>query len=297
MDLGKVTAEFRTEKLLQLEADGSFSEWTRGNLAPVDDFLSNFHKPLQRRMLFTNPDDDFPATGVIKLESTGEIYLVGESRDDAKNDTSYNRLTVLQLTSNASSGIVEYFNYHNALADPLTADLGKRSEGSFYIAIEYLSTKTMESGDEAYQGKFVIFGPNNLPFKRNGIFLFDGKNYKVVQPYLDSGFSCAVALQQDDDMEAIVYKKITKVSSGYNVDTGVVTLTTVDYSLPGTVDKTVQDEQGSKNFTVYLKIDPLPITITVGNSLTLADGSTAKILKVGKDKNTQGQTMLTCEGG
>lgn len=297
MELQKVPSEFRTEKILQLEADGSFSEWTRGKLASVDDFLSNFHKQLQRRMLFTDPADELPVFGVIKLESTGEVYLLGESREDAKNDETYDRLTVLHLASNASSGIVEYFNYHNELTDPLTADLGKRSEGEFYVAVEYLSTKTMESGDEAYQGKFVIFGPSTAPFKRDGVFNFSGKNYKVVQPFLDSGFSCAVVLQQEDDMEAVVYHKITSGTSGYDVTSGLVTLTTIDYTLPGTVDKTLQSEQGGKVFTVYLKIDPLPVDVTAGNSLTLADGSKVKIITIGKDKNTQGQTMLTCEGG
>lgn len=300
MDLSTVVKDTQTELLLQLTSDGSFTEWTRGRLAPVDRFLSNFHKPLQRRMLHTDPKDPLPALGVIKLKATGEIYLVGDSREDSSNDETFDRLNVLHLVSNNSSGICEYFNYHNDLADPAATspiNIGLTSEGEFYVAVEYISTKTMESGDEAYQGKFFIYGQSTLPFKRDGYFSIHGVNYKVVQALIDSGFSCAIALQQDDDMVPITYKQINEATSGYNVASGVMDLNYTEYTFAGTIDRTTERPDGTLEFQIFIKHDPLPITISAGNLLSLPDGQTAKIITIHKDKNTQGQLQLTCEGG
>jgi len=299
VNIGSVTDETKTELIEQLNIDGSFSDWGRGRLANVDRFLSNFHKPLQRRMLFTRPKDKLPPTGVIRLKATQEIFLVGASRQDSSNDAVFDRLSVLHVVSNDSSGIAEYFNYHHDLATPLVTspvDIGKRSEGTFYLSVEYASTKGAESGDEAYQGKFLVYSQLTTPFKRDGIFTVNGSSYKVVQPFHDSGFSCAIVLQQKDDMVPIVYLAIDETTSGYNVTSGVQTLNHTKITIAGTVDHTRTDAHNRSTYSVYLKNDQLPVEITSGNSLLLPSNRTVKILAVTEDVNTQGQLHLTCEG-
>lgn len=279
-----------------LTDSGTFVSWARGRIAPVDRFLSNFHKPLQRRMLFSDPTQAFPSTGVIRCKATGEIFLIGESREDAKNDKAFDRLTVLHVVSNTSSGTAEYFNYRNDLADPLNGDIAKTSEGEFYIALEYVSTKSSEAGDEAYQGKFMMYGPENMPLQRDGVFSLLGKSYKVVQAYKDSGFTCGILLEQEDDMLSIVYHAVDEGTSGYDVASGTITLNTVDYTFAGTVDHIRQNEQGHKFLDVFLKHTPLPVKISTGDSLTLPEQGKVKIVTIITDVNSQGQIHLACQG-
>lgn len=301
MNAFKRTSEkYQTELFLGLNSDGSFSQWARGRMAPVDRFLSNFHKPLQRRMLFTDPAKELPATGVIKSSATGEIFLVGSSRNDVSNDEEFERLSVLHVVSNSSSGLVEYFNYDQTAITPLVSDpinIGKTSEGNIYVALEYKSAKSSEFGDEAYQGNYLVYSQKTTGFARDGIFTLNGRNYKVTERFIDSDFSCATVIEQDDDMQPITYHEIDDATSGYNVTTGALTTNVVDYILPGTVDRTMQDVSGGKNFEVYIKLAAPPVAIRAGNNITLADGSLAEIMSVVQDTNTQGQIKLLCSGG
>ncbi len=297
MDLKPTVSETRTELFEALQSDGSFVSWARGRIAPVDRFLSNFHKPLQRRMLFSDPKHTFPESGVLRLKSSQEIFLVGESREDGENDESFDRLTVLHVVSNSSSGLTEYFNYRHDLADSLVGNIAKTSEGDFYVAVEYVSTKAMEAGDEAYQGKFFVYGPANIPFARDGVFEVLGKNYKVVQAFHDSGFSCAIVLEQPDDMVGIVYHQIDESASGYDVVTGSLTIGTIDHTLAATVDHVRQDAHGYNHYDIFVKTHPLPVALIVGNNLTLPSGEKLTIRSKVEDVNTQGQVHLACEGG
>ena len=297
MDIKRSAEKSRTELFEALNDDGSFTDWVRARLAPVDRFLSNFHKPLQRRMLFTDPAVEFPASGVVRVKATGDVFLVGESRKDSKNDKAFDNLTVLHLVSSDSSGVAEYFNYRSDLANSLAGNIAKTSEGDFYVSVEYVSTKTAESGDEAYQGKFFVYGPNNLPFHRDGVFTVHDKNYKVVQSFMDSGFSCAIVLQQEDDMVGVIYHAIDSATSGYDVSTGVATVNTIEHTLAASVDHVRQDDAGFKFYNVFLKTNPLPVKVSVGGKLTLPTGEHLKILSVITDNNTQGQVSLACEGG
>ena len=191
MDLKPVVDENKVELFLAMDESGNFYPWAKARLSSVDRFLSNFHRPLQRRMLFTLPSDELPASGVIKLEATDEIYIIGESRLDTDALGKVDRLTVLHIVSNTSSDLCNYTNYHIDLADTLAVNpynIGKFEEGEFYISVEYVSTKSSESGDEAYQGKFIAFSSAGTPFKRDGFFSVGGRAFKVIEAYFDSGF-------------------------------------------------------------------------------------------------------------
>lgn len=289
MDISEISGGGKRELILALGNDGSFFEWSRGRLANVDRFLSNFHRPLQRRMLLTDPKVDLPETKVIKLAATGDIFLVGDSRIDSANDTKYNRITVLHSVNTQASDLVDYYNYN--FNDPLVSDLNKVNEGQYFISLEYVSSKDIRDGDEAYQARLVAFSPLPTPFKRDGVFILRGKSYKVVQPYFDSGFSCAHLLQQEDDIELLTHK--ATVSTLYDVTTGTFNKVTIDYYYPGSIDKYKQNNDGSKVFDIYVKYSNPLAKFTVGETISTSQGD-VEIVDIIKDTNTQGQWHLIC---
>lgn len=288
----------RTETLLALDtATGLFVSWTQGDLATVDRFLSNFHKPLQRRMLHFSPKVALPESGVIKVKSTGEVYLISEPRDDAQNNESYDRMCVLHHVSGVSSGVVEYYNYHNeqARTDLTRGQMVKTLEGSFYVAIEYLSSKSSEYGDEAYQGKFIAYFPTNTPIKALGVFELHGVTYKVVQPYVDSSFACALLISQTDDIETFTYVGLED-NAHYDVVLGKLNLPEKLYLFSGTVDFQSMSSGGAREFSIYSKGEPLPFSADIDRFIIMPNGKRVAIKNTYIDLNAGGQTKFVCEG-
>jgi len=299
MDLVNSVKSEQTELFEALQSDGSFTPWTRGRLAPVDRFLSNFHKPLQRRMMFTDPKVEMPASGVVRIKATNEILLIGDSRIDSKDDVMFDKLSVLHTVSNGAGGLTEYFNYETSTLDPTNVvanNIGKTSLGQIYLAVEFLSAKSEREGDEAYQSKLILFSPKNTPLKRNGTFTLNGISYVVVQPYYDSGFSCAHVIRQVDSMQAVKYKVIDEVLSGYDVVTGVNNYVYNDHTYPATVDKVTTNAKGRSTYNVYIDYETPVYPFIPMSDLVLEDGTKLRITNITQDNNTQGQWHLICEG-
>lgn len=298
MAIKRVAAKRRKEMLYSLNSsDGKFYPWAEGDLATVDRFLSNFHKPLQRRMLHISPETIIPSSGVIRVQSTQEIYIISEPRDDAQNNESYDRLCVLHHISGESGGAVQFYNYEIDDTKPTSsvAELVRTSIGLVYLAVEYFSSKKTENSDEYYEGKFVMYAPIGTPIKKNGVFTLNGIPYKVLQTYTDSSYACALLLQQDDDMQSLKYYDIGS-GSGYDVTTGALTLNEDEYLFSGTEDFDTLSDSGARKSIVYIKSTNLPFTPKSGRYIANVNGDKSKILKASKDINAGGQIKLECEG-
>lgn len=297
MSIKRVAQKRRKELIYALDnADGNFYPWAYGDLATVDRFLSNFNRPLQRRALHIDPTQDLPDSGVIRVESTQEIYLISEPRDDASDNKSYDRMCVLHHVSGHSSGYVEVFNYEEDINKPATtrAEYVKTSIGKVYLSLEYYSSKKSENSDEYYEGKFLVFSPMNTPLKKDGVFTLNGKQYKILQTYVDSSYSCALSLEQADDMESLTYYEIGTGSS-YDVTTGSLTFNETQYKFSGSVDYDEVKEGGVVSLTVYVKAKNLPFSLCVGNYIADANGVRSKIVSISRDNNAGGQYKLRCE--
>lgn len=298
MSIKRAADKRRKEELYALDsASGEFVPWALGDLATIDRFLSNFHKPLQRRMLHISPETEIPPSGVIRVESTNEIYLISEPRDDASDNQTYDRLCVLHHVSGKSGGLVEVFSYIKNESYPRTsiANYDKKSIGHIYLSIEYGSSKKAENSDEYYEAKFVVFAPTGTPLDKDGVFSINGDEYIILQTYIDSSFKAAVVLQQPDDMQTLTYYKLS-AGSGYDVDTGELSLNEEAYLFSGTVDFHSVDEYATKKLTVYVKALDLPFKLSVGRFLADKDGRRSKITEISKDINAGGQYKLKCEG-
>lgn len=85
----KATAHhWMTEKfLLYNEEEDRFGDNDLvGRLGPVDRFLSIYNRPTRMRQMFLKGSVDLPDCKIMKHSTTGEIYLIGGSRQDARGD-------------------------------------------------------------------------------------------------------------------------------------------------------------------------------------------------------------------
>jgi len=286
MSIGKLAAKKkRNESFLQLNSNGTFVTWGSAKTTPID---SN----LQRKQLHSDPSIQLPITGVLKMLSNGEIYLVGISISNVDGEDNYDRVTLLHKISSNLGGLVEYFNYKQGASAPAVytlTDLGKRSEGNFYVTLSYVS-----SNNGIYQYK--VYASSETPLAKDGIFTLGSINYKVISSYEESGFSCADVVVIDDNIEAITYRHIDNLTSGYNLTSGTLSMLPLDHVFPGIVGSREGKERSEDSFEVIIRVTSLPTKVIAGNTLLLVDGTVAKIVSVKDELLNKGQLLLTCIG-
>lgn len=217
--LAKSANTNKVEPIHFLKADGTFSADPDiyARLSLTDRFLSNFHKPLQRRMFHTKASDPLPEdTYVFKQGITGNVYILGQEREDSDEDQSYERMSVAHLASNFSSARVEVFRYVLNQGD--TA-LTRESVGEHFISIEFNSGRTKANTDEDVTDKMLFYAPATLYPHLNDIceFTLNGKVYSILTHHYDSGFTSGQVIDVPRNIQTYY---IVDPDVGYDPTTG-----------------------------------------------------------------------------
>ncbi|AHI61265.1 hypothetical protein SHOU24_68 [Vibrio phage SHOU24] len=221
--LSKSADADKVEPFCILKADGTFevSPSLYARLDVVDRFLPNFHKPLQRRMLFTKPADTLPASMVIRHHLTQEVYIIGQGRTDTDAVEVYERMNVVHSVSNESSAHTDVIKW--APADPQNVDdmlLVSKSIGKFYIAVEYLSSSNEKYSDREQSSRMAFYAAPSLLDEANELceFEYNGKMHAIRQVFYDSGFASGTLIDTGQNIED--YKLIEPVTA-YDPVSGV----------------------------------------------------------------------------
>lgn len=196
----------KVEPFCVMNADGTFDLKPAfyARLSLVDRFLSNFHKPLQRRMLFTDPDTKLPSNGVIQHCITKDIYIIGQQRVDADGLQAYERLNVVHLVSNESSTYAEVFKWAKPVGSPPESMLlASVSIGKFYISLEYQSSSTERYSDKEQSSRMLFYAPAEMLDQANELceFEYNNKKWSLKQVFYDSGFASGTLIDTGQNIE------------------------------------------------------------------------------------------------
>lgn len=221
--LSKSADSDKVEPFCILQDDGTFatSPSIYGRLDVVDRFLPNFHKPMQRRMLFTKPDDVLPENRVLRHHITQEVYIIGQHRVDTDAEAVYERMSVVHLVSNESSAHTDVIKWGPAdESDPNNMLLVSNSIGKFYIAIEYQSSSTEKYSDREQSSRMLFYAPITLLKEANELceFFYNGKMWAIRQVFGDSGFASGTLIDTGQNIETYDLVEPTKAYdpvSGY----------------------------------------------------------------------------------
>lgn len=226
--LGKSANADKVEPFCFMEADGTFSGIPKlyGRLSVVDRFLSNFHKPLQRRMLFTDPKDVLPTSRVIQHCVTKEIYIIGQQRTDSDAVAEYERLNVVHLVSNDSSTFTEVRKWgkpaQQALpsSDPNEMILVPTSIGKFFISLEYQSSRTESYSDREQSTRMLFYAPDTMLNDANELceFFYNNRWWSIKQVFADSGFTSGTLIDSGQNIEDF---RLIRATVDYDPVTGV----------------------------------------------------------------------------
>lgn len=235
MDLKKAADYF--DKELFATYDSAAQTWTeddfKGRMMPVDRFLSNFSRPLHRRMLICSPDEVIPDSGTLRSSATNEIYLIGQVRFDAYANNPYQALYMAHLVSglNGGVGVVTKRSAVGPSNDP--GHLVKATVGSYYMDLELRATTPEEGTEHQVAGQYFAMAPPECNLDEWDYIALNGKNYRVKEGYFDSGLRFARVLQTEDDRVDFVYHKITGFS--YSTASGTPTPVVQDYNVTGAI--------------------------------------------------------------
>lgn len=281
-----------------LQQDGTWVSWGFGRFSTVDRFLSNFHRPLQRRMLFTDPDLPLPETWVIRNGITGEVYLLGQSRSDTDEDQAYTRLTVAHY---ASSDAAAEITIHRKVVDsnrpPETiGELVDSEVGTVFGTFEHKQTSEQYNSNDYFLTKYVVFMPHGTDVEMGDVLVDNhGIEYVVENAYNDSDFKSMTVEKKPDQRVTGTYL-VPSLTFGYDVATGVVNRTYDQYLFTCEFGSYKSDRGLSGNTydaEIFVKTPSLPITPEVGYKV-LVEGVYFMIDRIEKNYDAGYQVRLLC---
>lgn len=294
----KQTADrVKVEPFLFMAEDGTFSKVPdiHARVSIVDRFLSNFHKPLQRRMLFTKPEDPLPSTCVMKHAVTGQVYLVGQERYDSDGTSEYERLSVIHVVSSDSSGYLDVTKYGKLPEDPEDSMLLKPINiGKFHVSFEYQSSRTEKFSDYEQSTRMLFYASARFLKVADELseFEYNGKVWSIKQVFYDSGFASGIVIDTGQRIETY---HIVKPVDTYDPTSGSWDFMTNAELIPFSAAYVEDSESSSINEkygtncvrTLYIKAQfKYSDKFENGMIILFGDGSTYRISSINNNRRT-----------
>lgn len=191
-----------------------------GRIDLSDRFLSNFNKPLRRRMMFVEPKQPMPVSNVFRHPGTHDVYIAGQRRGDAIGGNHYLDLIVCHLatdTPGGSSGLGTLYRKTPDGPEDNPGWLTEKQLGKAYLDLEF---RTSSNEPDMYETKienYFCFLPIQWDLKPWDFIELDGIRYRVVDTFADSGLSgLRVDREPDTRMNFVLHTPGERV---YNRDT------------------------------------------------------------------------------
>lgn len=163
-----------------------------GRILLTDRFLSNFNKPLRRRMMFMLPEVALPESMTFRHPGTHDVYIAGQRRGDALKGNTYLDLVMCHLvtdTPNGSSGLATI--YRKATQGP-PDNPGWMVEQVLTKAFVDMEFRTSANEADMYDTKienYYAYLPITKQLEAWDFIELHGQRYRVVDTFADSGMS------------------------------------------------------------------------------------------------------------
>lgn len=192
MHLKKISQRALTEKMEGYDvASNSFTPAAfSARIEITDRFLSNFNKPLRRRMLFSAPDTVFPASMTFRHPGTQQVYLIGQSRSDALAGDPHIQLSVCHLVTDdgtGSSGLAQLTRRAPAGPADNPGWLVTQTLDPTFLDLEFRTSSNEVDSYEIKTGNYFGFVPASAGVKEWDYLTLHGKDFRVVDVFPDSG--------------------------------------------------------------------------------------------------------------
>lgn len=194
MNLGKVAERWVNEPLegYDEENDQFYPLEARGRVSLTDRFLSNFNRPLRRRMLHYSPGAELPESCTFRLSSTQDVYLVGQTRTDSDAGSSYHSMAVCHLVTDegegSSAGKVELYRYLPEGPEEDPGWLKENFVARHFADLEFRASLNESDLPEERIESFIAWLPRHAELEVHDFLRFKGVDHRITDVYSDSGF-------------------------------------------------------------------------------------------------------------
>ena len=163
-----------------------------GRITLTDRFLSNFNKPLRRRMLFTRHGEQLPESRVFRHPGTRDVYLIGQARSDALDGNPYLTLVVCHLVTEEPGGSSGHATLFRKVPQGPADNPGWLVEVEVAKTFADLEFRTSANEPEMHDVRvenFFAFLPSTVVAEPGDRLYMQGRDYRVVDTFADSGFA------------------------------------------------------------------------------------------------------------
>lgn len=241
MFLNAIAQRYMTEKFDGYDQpSNSFLPNTfQGRIDLTDRFLSIYNRPTRKRQLFVKPEENLPESMVFRHPKTGDVYIIGQGRKDARGDIDdgnpYVMLCMLHLVNENSMGSSGVCTQTRRIVEGPADDPGWLVDVVIsrpYLDMEF-RTNTSEAGMyESKVANYYAWMPLITEVKQWDVLTLHGEKYRVVDSFTDMGMrGLRLDKEADPRVDLVIhtskrtYNKVTheyeEVKRDYNV-TGIV---------------------------------------------------------------------------
>lgn len=236
-----------------------------GQLKISDSFVSIWNRPTRKRMLTCAPDQA-PASSLIRVASSGEIFMVGTLQYDSNTNVAYRVIGGLHKA--AGPAVLKRKAPTGPANNPGWAVESTILNG--YADAELRSVNENQDTEIENFGHYFLFMPKDTPAQLHDTITITDiqtnriKTYYILELYVDSGYLCGRATAEPDERTNFVYQVIGPAV--YNPATQTNTPVVTSYNVTGKVtmvgqEDLAQNEILSKTIKVMILesfIGPLP---------------------------------------
>ena len=263
-----------------------------GRMERIDRFKTIYNRPTRRETLTFKNGVTMPASGVIKRDSTGEIFLVSSTIQSEYwgGTENYENLATLHRVTPEAGGAAAY---HAVTTAGSGADLGPVSLAAAVPCYVDLELRTMQRDREEVEtvtAEMLAFFSKNVEPEAGDYFLFDGKYYRVSEYFIDSGMHSARFIKEDPAYTTLTFQQSTGTTS-YNPTTGTVTSGTTSRQISAIISKQTTGrgrDLGQNSFNkmldLYIYKRHVGFTPSIGEKFAL-DGTTYEVTLVEQAKD------------
>jgi hypothetical protein len=248
----------------------------QGKRMRIDRFTTIYHRPTRRAYLRLL-DRTYPASGVLRKDGTGEIYMVSATlnSDVADGNLIYENLRMAHLAQAPSGGHAVFTKVRTLGTGTDLGAVDLTDTAPAYLDLELQGTAAIGDTSGEMTGRFMItHSPNVLP-QSGDYFTFDGRTFLITTPYADGGLSMCRASDIPPAYETCAYLSRSS-TGGYNPTTGMVTSPTTSLAFSGIVNQQMRtDKDGGatssapERLELYVYERHVGFQFEVGNQVTV----------------------------
>lgn len=256
-----------------------------GQQKRADQFLSIYHRPTRKRMLYVDGVDNKPTSSVIRVKSTQEIFMVGSIQPDIIDNEHYR--SVYSLTKPNGPAMVYRKSPVGPSNDPgwAIADLVEKT----FADVELRTMTEQEDSSLLHHGHVIVTLPTDSavePLDTIYIGGLLGQEYYILERYVDSNLVNARAVARQDEFSDMVYKHYT----GQSYANQQVVKNFTSYNVTGrarqVAKEELQDGITSDSYKVFFKASWFPTIVPTLNDEIVIGGTPYQVKKYLKDPLT-----------